>query len=413
MKRLPGMLLFLTVCSNSHSATHNVGSAAELETALNSASGGDSIVLSPGQYGPLELTEFRFDSFVTLRSNVPSSPAVFSRVVLTNCQNIGIDQVEVVVEGREGFGIFGDSSNIKITNSKVAGSQKFDRSAPNYTQVSTLYGVNVGGSPLASSIEIERVSVTDVKSSAYLFTNISNSTMRNNYCDWVASDCYKFAGADGILFENNFGAQNVYSSPTAHIDFVQGQGAVSNSIFRGNVALMGSASFQGLFFDDAEYTNLTFENNLIHNANIRGISVSSGSGIVARYNTVLTVADPAGNSGRYSRASLILLPSGSVNEKNIVANITTKNEQRFDNNVVSQWDDDDDVAHYSDFYVNAMAGPFAKVSDFEPIAGSLADGQFGAFARIMEILSPSTPSPSPNSNVNMMPMQMLLLDGDS
>jgi len=209
-----------------------------------------------------------------------------------------------------------------------------------------------------------------------------------------------------VDFINNFGATNIHSSPTAHVDFVQGQGSVSNSRFIGNVALAGSNQhFQGLFFDDATYTNLTFENNLIHAPSIRGISVSSprngtpSSGIIARFNTVLRPA-VAGDAANSNKASLILLPSGSVQENNIVSNITTKPAQRLSGtpgkeNVVAQYDEPGDDYFYNNYYVNAARGRGAKIADFTPVANSYGQTK-GAFARINQLLGATSPDNPPS-----------------
>ena len=178
---------------------------------------------------------------------------------------------------------------------------------------------------------------------------------------------------------------------------------------------MGSRTFQGLFFDDATFTNLLIENNLIYTANNRGISVAgnNSSGIEVRYNTVLRVFGS-------QKATFISLPDNSIKEFNIEANNTTKNENRFVNNgILAQWDDEDDVAHYSDYYINATHGPYATIADFEPITGSSADNQFGAFARIKELINSGTtlnpndapPSLDPdNTNATITPTLILLLE---
>lgn len=400
-------LLLLATLNAANAATITVNGPADLTSALANAQGGDTLRLQADEYGALDLHDLSFTEMLTIESANANNRARFSQIDIKRSMYLRLRELEIRVQGREGIGIFDGSAYIEVVQNTIYGSNQFDRNTPDASQVSTLYGINTGGSPGVANLLITKNSVTDVQSSAYLFTTISDSTISENHCDWVASDCYKLAGADGIQFTNNFGAQNIHPPPGAHVDFVQGQGTVSNSIFRGNVGLMGSATFQGLFFDDAEFTNLTFEHNVIHNANIRGISVSSGSGIVARYNTVLTVADPEGTGDRYSRASLIILPEGSISEFNIVANITTKNAQRFDgNNIKSQWDDVDDIAHYSDYYVNAMHGPFATIADFTPVKGSAAETTHGAYLRIQELLEP-TRAPQPAAST---PAILMLLD---
>jgi len=383
----------------------DVSTPQQLSNALSAASAGDRIVLSNGDYGQLDIHNRNYSSYITLLPATANNDVRFSNIEFQNASYVRLSNLTIISEGREGIGIFSGSHHIQVLDTEIYGMNQFDRSAPHFSQAANLYGINTNGN--VHNLLIENIDAHDFLSSAYLFTGISDSIIRGNRCDWVASDCYKFAGADGILFENNFGAGNIYSAPDAHVDFVQGQGAVSNSIFRGNVALMNTRTFQGLFFDDATYTNLTFENNLISTANNRGISVSGelSSGIVARYNTVL-------RTGGSQKATFISLPPGSTKEFNIETNNTTKNGNRFPGtNIVTQWDDQDDIAHYDLYYTNADRGPGAIIQDFTPVAGSPAFNTVGAFERIHELLlNGSSPQSGDRNFFAIPPVLHLLLD---
>ena len=408
MLRTVSVFTFAIACTYQAYAQVEVSSSAELIAALNAASGGKTIRLTDGDYGSLDLHDYSFTSYVTITSKNARTGVQFDNIDVDNSSYLRLDDLTMIPGAREGVGIFGESHHIQVRNSDIYGANRFSRSAPDYTQVSTLYGINVGED--SHDILIENNSVQDVTSSAYVFAGVNDLTVVENRCDWVASDCFKFASVNNLLFENNFGAQHIYSAPGAHVDFVQGQGSVSNAVFRGNVAIMGSRTFQGLFFDDATFSNILFENNLIYSANNRGISVSQGSNIEARYNTVLRVAGS-------QKATFISLPSGSVKNHNIEANNTTKNANRFPGtNIVAQWDDGNDIAHYSDYYVNAMHGPFATIQDFRPVGGSPAVNQVGAFSRIYALLNGSSGGGNQgggqgtnNGQFNPAPVNMLLL----
>lgn len=371
--------------SNAIGATFNVNNSTGLLSALELAQAGDFIELGDGDYKGFTISDRHFSDFVTIApSDGDRRIDVSGEVSINNSSYIRVNGLNVIADGRQAMSISLGSHHIEIKNSDLAGLDQFDRESPAYTQVTTFYAMNVSD---ASNIHIDGVYGHDTSNAAFLFSDIEDSIIRNNICDWVAGDCFKFSGADGIVFENNVGARNIYSSPTAHVDFVQGQGDVSNSVFRGNIAIMGTRSFQGLFFDDAVFTNLIFENNLIYTVNIRGISVvgSGGNGIVARNNTILIPPTP--DNGRGNKASLILLPDNSINENNIVSNTTTKNDVRFDGgNILAQWNDDDDTAYYGLYYQNATSGAWATLEDFRPVLGSVAENEKGAFCRILEVL---------------------------
>jgi len=440
---LVGTLLLLLVSVPLASATViNVSNSAQLDQALAMAIGGDTIRLASGNYtanvpnsNTFQIAGYDYSSYVTITSETNSSPAQFNTLHIVDSSYIRLENLKVVHSGREGIGVFNGSHHIEVLNLEVHAAIRFDRAAPHYSQVESIYGVYVNGhlGELTSQgfsaedvreLRIENVDVQDAKSSGYVFFNVRDSIIKGNRCDWMAADCYKLGGVDNLDFINNFGASNIHSSPTAHVDFVQGQGEVSNSRFIGNVALAGTEQhFQGLFFDDATYTNLTFENNLIHAPSIRGISVSSpnngapSSGIVARFNTVLRPA-VASNNENSNKASLILIPSGSIQENNIVANITTKTEQRFTGqpgreNIVSQYNKPDSDYFYNDYYLNAARGRGAVIADFQPVSGSFGETK-GAFARINELLNGGGGNPPPDSpsSTSIMGAIMLLLEDD-
>jgi len=430
------------ICNAASGDVIDVANSIELDQALDSATGGEVIRLASGVYAAnvlnsntFSITGRNYTSYVTITSASPSSPAQFGGISVIDSSFIRLDRLKIVVAGREGLGIFNGSHHVEALNLEIYGANRFDRSEPHYTQVTSLYGVQVNGGlselvgqgypkQAVRNTRIENLDVQDAKSSGYLFFNFEDSIVKGNRCDWMAADCYKLGSIDNIDFINNFGARNIHSSPTAHVDFVQGQGSVANSRFIGNVALAGTEQhFQGLFFDDATYTNLTFENNLIHAPSIRGISVSSpkngtpSSGIIARFNTVLRPAVSA-NQANSNKASLILIPSGSINENNIVSNITTKASERFSGtagkeNVISQYDEPASDYFYNNYYVNAARGRGAVIADFAPVQGSYGDSK-GAFARINELLSGSTTLPPINalSTFSLSSIYMLLFEDD-
>ena len=74
------------------SVTVNVASAAELKAALANASGGETIVLAPGDYGALSF-KHQLPSEVTITSADADHPAVFERVSLNGASNLTFDHV--------------------------------------------------------------------------------------------------------------------------------------------------------------------------------------------------------------------------------------------------------------------------------------------------------------------------------
>jgi len=138
---------------------------------------------------------------------------------------------------------------------------------------------------------------------------------------------------------------------------------------------------QGIFLDDAAYTNVLIEQNIIYTGMTNGIVVSEGSGIVIRENTVLNTSD----SG--AKATVIRAPSGQTVIDNIISN--TKGEVQGSNIRVQHTNPGADL-HYSDLFVNAEADLGITIQDLRPVPGSLAETT-GAFARIAELLGEEVP----------------------
>ena len=77
-------------------------------------------------------------------------------------------------------------------------------------------------------------SVSDLQSSATVFFGVSDIKVDANHCDWGAYECSKFGGVDKASVTINGGAQHIYASLNAHVDFMQGLGKMSNAVFRAN-----------------------------------------------------------------------------------------------------------------------------------------------------------------------------------
>ena len=118
-------------------ATFNVSTRSQLYDALNSASGGDRIVLASGNYGKLELQgsqnpNYLFRSDVVIQSADPSRPAVLDELYLRDVRNIVLDDI-----------VF----DLNTTSSTSSGVQPFtvDRSSGVTIRNSTFDGDNYKG----------------------------------------------------------------------------------------------------------------------------------------------------------------------------------------------------------------------------------------------------------------------------
>jgi small basic protein len=346
---------------------------------LEAASGGETLVLDDGDYGTVELADKTYADHVTIMAE-NHRQAVLAKIELSNVHYLRVCGV-TTTSGREGVLIGDASSYVEILESEFyGGSAMFDRDNPDYTQVSQLYGLQANGG--SSHLLIENNYAHDVQSSGFVFFGVSDIVVRGNEADWLQSDGFKFAGVTNALVENNTGMQQVHSSPEAHVDFMQAQGDMSDSVFRGNVALMNTRSFQGLFFGNGTFANILLEQNVIYTGHTRGISVDCAT-CEATHNTILAAEE----NGVFLIHKQVTIHGVGTTTNNVTSTyLSVSGTSGSDHRL--QYEDPASDFYYDDYYENATAGPGLTIQDLRPVAGSPADGQVGAYDRINDLLGP-------------------------
>lgn len=388
--------LFLQ-CSNA--AEFTVANTSQLNTAIAAANGGDKIKLAAGDYGAIDIKNKRLSRFLTIVSANKNKPAKLGNIEVANSSFIRLDSIEVEGNGSQVIYIRLGSSDIEVINSDIHG-QLLNRQQNSADDFTASFGVRVLDD--AARVRLENNTIHDVKNATAVFSG-NDITLRGNRCDWVQSDCYKFAGVDTLLFENNFGARNVIRKAPSHPDFMQAQGFVRNGIFRGNVAMMGNESFQGLFFggndaSDAHVNNL-IENNIIYIQHGNGITFNEYSSRNAvRFNTVLhSTKDSATN----------VSVAGDVKEFNVIVSRASRGRIEGTNHYI-QYEDTTEPLHYNRYYKDLdKDAALVTIEDFRPIENSPAASQVGAFKRIYELLGGEQAT-----TVFPVPVINLLLDDD-
>jgi hypothetical protein len=148
---------------------------------------------------------------------------------------------------------------------------------------------------------------------------------------------------------------------------------------RGNVFLPRlNLHSQGIFFKgDGGHTDILIEENIIATRMLRAISVSSGSGIVVRRNTVI------GLPGRRGTIAAVTVPAGSVVEENIWSG---KQPGRQGSNLVAQGEDPAAPFHYAALFRNALRAPAPGLADLVPVPGGPAE-ELGAQRRLQTLLA--------------------------
>jgi len=229
-----------------------VSSTSELMSALSSAQSGDVILVEPGSYGAVKLSNINFNDYVTIRSADPDNEAVFQNIELVNSSYIRLDDL-VVDKGPDSGARLVEiysSDHIAVVNSEIRG----DGPIPNTFGIYTNDGV--------SNLTITNNHVHNVDVGITTFS-ANNVLINENYVDYVYSDYYKFGGVQGVLFENNTGGGHTFPGVETHTDFVQFQGSASDVVIRGNVFLaQNNERPQGIFLGKFEYNDILIEQNI-------------------------------------------------------------------------------------------------------------------------------------------------------
>jgi|GEM_PF-1319222 len=389
--------------------TITVSSTDELMSALSNASGGDTILLSGGEYGlglygPKVPFAQQYDSQVTIASANPEDPAVFTSLYLREVSNIALDGIifdytasEDMSERDIAFTIR-DASGITITNSTFDGYLAHDTG----TGADGL-GTGIGlGIRNAADITLEGNEFYNFHR-AITFGTVDNIIVRGNDIHDIRSDGMDFAQVTNVLIEDNY-IHDFRSSgdPGDHRDMIQfwtnGTNQPSTDIIiRNNVLDSGEGDHtQSIFMrnervdsygDGLEmyYQNVTIENNVIYNASTHGIMVGETNGLTITNNTLLQNVD-IGSQVAVTQPS-INLKTGSLNvtvTNNIVPRLGLEDvgdEFTVENNLVVQNSDPTQPNYVGDLFVNALAGADAELFDLQALPNGLIE-QLGVGAAL-------------------------------
>ncbi|WP_076449783.1 right-handed parallel beta-helix repeat-containing protein [Roseivivax lentus] len=369
-------LLLSCMISALHAQNFRDGLSAQLLDELAKAKGGETIVLADGNYGALHIVDRAFPAYVTLKS-ANTHGAVFDSIIIDNSRFVRIDGVHVSNSSNGAassavVAVVGGSSDVEIINSEINGLVDSDYNG--------FHGLYSNGR--AKRITFANNYVHDVKNGG-TFIDTTDLKVIGNKIDYIGNDSFKFLSVTDVKIENNIGATNLFPSENAHLDFIQFQGGDSSDVvIRGNIFLPSTrADVQGIFLADAHYSNVLIEQNIIVTGMIRGISVTSGTDVVAKNNTVLHV------KGRGSKATFIIVDGKSYG--NIQSSyIGHSGLGLMDGNLNIQSTDPNSEWHYGRYFANADRGLGITISDLAPVSGSAVEN-FGAYDRLVEALAHS------------------------
>lgn len=291
--------------------TITVSSTQDLISALGRATGGETILLAPGDYGRLALTmaagiDLTFPSNITIAAADSTNPPVFSEVVLRDVTNLSFRDITFDYTYQAGQPLWYRPVEVEGGANIAFDGCRFDGDVA--------YGMTAADNGFATGIGLGLTSVQGVRVEGcdisgffrgLIVDNCDQVVVRGNDVHDIRSDGMDFVAVQGVLIENNH-LHDFRGSPTStdHRDMIQfwtnGSTRPSTDIvIRNNLLDIGAGDWtQSIFMRNEEvdmgragaemfYRNVLIEGNVIVNAHLHGISVGETAGLTIRSNSVL------------------------------------------------------------------------------------------------------------------------------
>jgi parallel beta-helix repeat protein len=264
-----------------------------LWSALKTAHAGDTVLLAPGTYSTVSLSNFHFDGTVTIQSADPTHEAVVNGIMLNTSSGLAFNNIELVANGTGTGATVVSSSNISLSGLTVHG----DSTTPQGL------GALVRDS---SNVSISNSDFTQLGSGiAHLNStniNFSNNTLHNLETDGIFGGGSTHVVVDGNQFTD------FHPLTGDHPDAIQFWGNADGSpgsdiAITNNVITRGAGDpIQGVFIENSQ--NLVISGNAMTGTLFNGISLSTSGNASVENNLV---------QGATDMPSRIIVRDGSTN----------------------------------------------------------------------------------------------------
>ncbi len=352
-----------------------VSTAAELSAALTAATGGETILLNPGNYGVISIQKSPATK-VTVSSRDANAPAVVTKITIngSNWHFNNLDMRPVYTGGSQilSNAVTITGSDVIFENSTVTYGNSSGWSAANWTS-------NAGSGIIASNgsnVLIKNNHLKTVYMGISIDHTMSNAKVINNTLDGVAGDALRGRGDYG-LFENNLilnmkqidGNHSDCFQSWSKLDGVIGKGEVVGVVIRGNQCLAAlnttdpiAADTQGYSIFDGVARNWIVENNISFSNTFHGSFLSGGNNSVIRNNTLVGGIGPlpgiSGGNAAQARIDTTKTGIDPVNSK-VQNNIVNRNLSVTDANVTYTNNVSVKYENYDTWFVDWRNGNFA------------------------------------------------------
>jgi len=275
------------------SETIRVATTAELVRALDRASDGARIVLAPGTYAPVTLSDHTFEDAVTISAEAPGA-AFVERLRLHRIAGLTVRGLRVDASGKPtsrsarpnkaGVEVL-DAKRIRLEHNRIHGSvdgnYDNDRMGLFVTQ--------------SNDIKIIQNEFHDLFIAARLRETSDLSFVRNSVTD-VTKDALNFVGVRRTCIADNW-VSGTHPDELVHTDFIQfwNKGSdvpASNVTIKGNILIQSNIhSTQAIFINDPPpegYENFVIEKNLVYTSSYHGITIADARNSRIAHNTIMT-----------------------------------------------------------------------------------------------------------------------------
>ena len=390
------VVVSLSLASAARADDSNVTNAVELMQAVRAAQGGERIVLGPGDYGRLDLSDTgaKWRAAVTLAAK---RDAVLHGLGLDHVSNLVLDGLRFDYVFMPGDSILASpfairrGDHIVIRNAVFAGDNASGTRSP-ADGYGTAKGLSVSQS---SAIVIER-NVFHTWHRAALFRACRQLTVSGNDVFDDRSEGFNLADVQDVLVENNHIHDFRKSEASGdHPDMIQvwtngTHEPTVNLTIRNNVLDQGAGGWtQSIFMRNEEvdqgragaemfYRNVTIEGNVIRNSQIHGITVGASDGLRILNNTLIEAAPALGQRRAWRPAIGIAAQSRHVSVSgNIVPKLrwnpdTAAADWITSGNVMVQREDPARPNHVREIFLDAERPGGATLADLRVLPDSAA-----------------------------------------
>jgi len=380
-----------------------VASRDALYSALETAKGGDSILLAAGDYGSVNLGSkngsFQYQSAVTIASESPDAPATFSGMTANGVANLIFDGINFDYTYAQGdirstrpFAV-NNSDNVTIRNSTFDGDV-----AQGLSAVDDGYGIAIGLSVRGSgNVSVENSEFFNWHRGLLVYESRDITIAQNEVYD-IRSDGMDFAAVQGVTIEGNYIHDLVASYGSSdHRDMIQFWTAGTSTpntdiVIRDNILDIGEGGYaqsifmrnelvdQGVAGEEMYYRNVLIENNTIYNGHLNGIVVGEAAGVTIRGNSLVQVVDQNNPDASDSNVWVptIRVKSGARDvtiENNVTADIDGDDKATgwlVRNNAFVQNTDPTAAGYYDDVFVSSSRDNDGG-NAYEAVPGGLID----------------------------------------